>query len=99
MSNLGNKKVFAKNLQHYMDKQGVDRKEVCEALSFPYSTFSEWVSGNIYPRIDRIEMLANYFGIKKSDLIEDKEEQQEEWSEKERKELEDFKNYLKSKRK
>ena len=30
-------------------------------------------TGKKYPRIDRIEIMADYFGIQKSDLIEDKE--------------------------
>ena len=47
-----------------------DRNDICHDLKFPYTTFAEWYNGNIYPRIDKIEMLANYFNIKKSDLIE-----------------------------
>jgi hypothetical protein len=71
MSNLGNKEVFSKNLQHYMQKFHKERNQVCDDLGFKYSTFTEWVNGNKYPRIDKIEILANYFGIQKSDLIED----------------------------
>ena len=48
------------------------RKEVCEALGFSYFTFSDWVNGKKYPRMDKVEMLADYFGILKSDLIEEK---------------------------
>lgn len=64
------RKILAKNLQYYLDKKGVDRNELCAALNLKYSTVSEWFQGNKYPRIDKIEMLANYFGVKKSDLIE-----------------------------
>lgn len=70
MNNL-NKKVFAKNLQTYMAKKGIDRYQLCEALGFKYSTVSEWLSANKYPRMDKIEQLAEYFGVKKSDLIEE----------------------------
>ena len=38
-----------------------------------YSTFCDWVNGNKYPRIEKIEMLARYFGIQKSDLIESRQ--------------------------
>lgn len=69
---IGNKRVFANNLQHYMDVIGKSRKEVCSDLGIAYSTFTEWCAGKKYPRIDKIEMLADYFGIQKSDLIEDK---------------------------
>lgn len=64
------KKQFADNLQAQMSKKGIDRYQLCRDLGFKYSTVSEWLSANKYPRIDKIEMLAQYFGIKKSDLIE-----------------------------
>ena len=70
MSNLGNKEIFAKNLAYYLDKSGRDQKEVAEVVGVAPSTFNEWMKAKKYPRIDKIEILANYFGILKSDLIE-----------------------------
>lgn len=70
MSDLGNKEIFSKNLKYYMELNNKDRNDICRDLRLPYTTFAEWYNGNIYPRIDKIEMLANYFHIKKSDLIE-----------------------------
>lgn len=67
-----NKAIFSRNLQYYMKQAGKSRNEICSALGFRYSTFTDWVNGAKFPRIDKIEMLANYFGIEKSDLIEDK---------------------------
>jgi transcriptional regulator with XRE-family HTH domain len=34
-------------------------------------TFSDWVNAKTYPRIDKIELMANYFGISKADLVEE----------------------------
>lgn len=73
MDTVNNKNVFASNLKRYMRLSGKSRKEICSALGFSYFTFSDWVNGKKYPRMDKVEMLANYFGIKKSDLIEEKE--------------------------
>jgi repressor LexA len=70
MTDLGNKAVFSSNLQFYMNKFHKDRNQLCEELHIKYSTLSDWINGNKYPRIDKIEILANYFGIEKSDLIE-----------------------------
>lgn len=70
MSDLGNKEVFAKNLKYYMNLNNVDRNKLCNDLDFNYTTVREWTNGTAYPRIDKIEALANYFGILKSDLIE-----------------------------
>lgn len=53
-----------------MKTNGIDRYKLCDDLGFKYSTVSEWLNGKKYPRIDKIEMIANYFHIKKSDLIE-----------------------------
>lgn len=72
MSNIGNKETFAKNLVYYLSICGREQKEVAEYIGVATSTFNEWVKGKKYPRIDKIELLANYFKIKKSDLIEDK---------------------------
>lgn len=72
MSAIGNKEIFSKNLKYYIDKCGKDRRELAEIWGFPYSTLSEWINARKYPRIDRIEIMADYFGILKSDLIEEK---------------------------
>lgn len=73
MSDLGNKEIFAKNLNYYLTINKKTRAEACKDLEIPYSTFTDWCNANIYPRIDKIELLANYFDIKKSDLVENKE--------------------------
>jgi len=72
MSGLGNKEIMARNIQHYMALKGKSRKEVCEAIGVKYTTFTDWVKGSAYPRIDKIELMANYFDISKSDLVEEK---------------------------
>lgn len=77
MSNIGNREVFARNLAYYLDRCGRDQREIAEVLGVAPSTFNEWVKGKKYPRIDKIELLANYFGILKSDLIEDKDEKKD----------------------
>lgn len=73
MSDLGNKRIMANNIQYYMDMLGKSRSDVCEAIGVKYTTFTDWVKGNTYPRIDKIELMANYFGISKSDLVESQE--------------------------
>ena len=75
MSNIGNKESFARNLKFYIEASGKDRRELANTLGFPYSTVTDWLNAKKYPRIDRIEKLADYFGILKSDLIEDKTEE------------------------
>ena len=71
MSEFGNKNVFSKNIKRFMDVNNIDRQELADALNIKYSTLSDWINGNVYPRIDKIELIANYFNINKSSLIED----------------------------
>ena len=72
VSDSENRAIFSANLKRYMELSGKSRTDICNALGIKYTTFTDWVNGNKYPRIDKIEMLAKYFGIEKSDLIEDK---------------------------
>jgi transcriptional regulator with XRE-family HTH domain len=71
MSNLGNKEIMSKNLRKFVDLNGKDRKDIAKDLNVSYSTFTDWLNGKTYPRIDKIEMMANYFKITKADLIEE----------------------------
>ena len=69
------KEVFANNLRYYMESRGKNQKELAEIVGVSAPTMNDWLKAKKYPRIDKIEILANYFGILKSDLIEDKKEQ------------------------
>ena len=64
------RQIFRDNLRYFMKKKGVDRAELAKNLGLPYHTVVSWDTGQRYPRIDKIESLAIYFDIKKSDLIE-----------------------------
>lgn len=75
---MDNKNVFANNLKKQMELKDVSRKDLSETLGISYFTITAWVNGTKYPRMDKVEMLANYFGIQKSDLIEDKTAEEKE---------------------
>lgn len=70
MSDLGNREIMAQNIKYYMNKNNKTRNEICHDLGFAYSTFSDWVNGKKYPRIDKIELMAKYFNVSKTDLVE-----------------------------
>lgn len=75
---IWSKEVFAKNLKHHMDRKGINQKELAEIVGVSAPTVNEWLKAKKYPRIDKIEILSNYFGILKSDLIEEKSEEHRE---------------------
>ena len=74
MRDLGNKTVMSRNLRRLMKKKNVSAKEMSKTLGYPYTTLLSWVKADNYPRIDKIEAMAEYFGVMKSDLIEDNAE-------------------------
>lgn len=67
---LGNKEVMASNIRRHLDKLGLNVKDFANEMNFKYSTVLDWVNAKTYPRIDKIELMANYFNIEKADLIE-----------------------------
>lgn len=68
------RKIFAKNLNRYMQINGKTQADLIKDLKYSSSTISNWCTGQKIPRMDKIEQLATYFGINKSDLIENKAE-------------------------
>lgn len=70
MSDMDNRKIMAENIRRHMEQKGVKAKDVCDALGIPMPTFSDWINGKTYPRIDKIEKMAAYFGVSKSALVE-----------------------------
>lgn len=68
---MDNKNIFARNLKYYMALNNKTRRDLEAALGVSYYTISDWVNGKKYPRMDKVELLANYFNIQKSDLIEE----------------------------
>lgn len=75
MSDLGNKKIMAENIKKLMRSHGVDRRKLSEDLDISYTTVSDWVNGKTYPRIDKIEIMAEYFNVTKSQLVESEKTQ------------------------
>lgn len=69
------KKIFSKNLNHYMELNEKTQTDIINDLGFNKSAVSTWCNGTRLPRMDKVELLAQYFGINRSDLIEDKNEQ------------------------
>lgn len=72
MRDLGNKSIMSKNIKRLMDDKNVSAKEMSKAIKVPYTTLLSWLKADNYPRIDKIEAMAAYFGVLKSDLIEEK---------------------------
>ncbi|WP_210136405.1 helix-turn-helix domain-containing protein [Staphylococcus sp. GDK8D68P] len=102
------KNILSKNLKNLLERKGKTQTDMAKDLDLKESTVSSWVNAVKYPRRDKIELLADYFGVMPSDITEDKSTQQdtiaahfdkEDLTDEEKQEVQDFINYLKSKRK
>lgn len=68
---IENKTIMANNLVRLMKQKNVNATQICQALKIKHNTFSSWVNAKTYPRIDKIEMMANYFEVPMSALVEE----------------------------
>ena len=84
------KQIMAANIIRYRDAKGVTNQQLCADLGFKYTTYIDWINAVTYPRIGKVEAMANYFGIKKSDLVEEKEPAEDDGLSEGRKALIDF---------
>jgi transcriptional regulator with XRE-family HTH domain len=71
MKNKTDNNVFTDNLNKYVKFSGKTQLEISKAIGVSPQTFNSWTRGNAIPRMDKMQLLADYFNIAKSDLIED----------------------------
>lgn len=70
------RKIFIKNLNKYLDSFQMNQADLANRLSVNKSVVSSWLSGSRYPRMNTMEKIANIFNIEKSDLIENKSQEE-----------------------
>ncbi|MDD3746978.1 MAG: helix-turn-helix transcriptional regulator [Anaerostipes sp.] len=75
MSEEDYKKAFSRNLREYMEVNGKTQADIVKELGFNKATVSTWVNGIKIPRMDKIDILCDYFGISRSDLIENRQKE------------------------
>jgi transcriptional regulator with XRE-family HTH domain len=99
------REVFAKRLNYYMSINNKRQIDLVEDLRIPRATVSNWCNGKKMPEMVKIDMLAKYFNVNRSDLLEEKIEtiaahhDGEEWTEDELQAIEDFKAFIRHRRK
>ena len=71
MTDERQKKIFSKNLSNYLHIYGKTQREVADAIHVSPQTFNTWCQGIALPRMGKVQLLADYFCINKSDLIEE----------------------------
>lgn len=66
------KKIFSKNLNYYMQMNGTSQTDIINDLGFNKSAVSTWCNGTRLPRMDKVDALARYFKISRSELMEER---------------------------
>ena len=74
MTDIDQKKIFSKNLNYFLSQMNKTQKEVADAISVSPQTFNTWCQGIAIPRMGKVQKLADYFHIEKSDLIDERNE-------------------------
>lgn len=74
MTDEQQKKVFAKNLNKYMELNQKQQIDVAKDLGFNPTTLNMWCKGNSMPSTGKIRKLSDYFNIGMTDLTDEKED-------------------------
>lgn len=73
MSDEDYRRIFARNLNKYMEMCNKKQADIINDLGINKSAISTWINGTRMPRMDKVQALADYFGVNKSDLLEEKD--------------------------
>ena len=70
MTNQEYSQLVARNLRRIMYDRGKRQQDLCKDLGIKQSTLAGWMSGARTPKMDKIDMLCDYFHCKREDLME-----------------------------
>lgn len=71
------KKIFAKNLNYFLDLNNKKQVDLAKYIGASTGLVSAWCRAEKMPRMDKIQSICNWLHIELSDLLEDKTKQQE----------------------
>jgi len=74
MTEKEQREIFAKNFRKYVDGSGKTQREIAKDLGYSYTTVNTWYRGAAMPNAAKIQTIADYFRIGKSDLLDDEVE-------------------------
>lgn len=66
--------ILASNLKDLADKKRVTQADIIRDLELSESTVRSWFNGEKYPRIQKLQLLAEYFNVPRSRLTEKRAE-------------------------
>lgn len=71
MASSEGKAIMGRNIKRLLKQHGLTAAKLAGILGVSTATISDWSNGKTYPRIDKIEAMADYFAVSKAELVED----------------------------
>lgn len=65
------RKIFPSRFRFLLERKGKSQIDVCRDLDVATGTVSSWINGQKLPRVDVMQRLADYLGVRMSTLLED----------------------------
>lgn len=65
------KQIFSRNLVNILNERNKSQIEVAKAIGVSQQTFNTWCRGIALPRMGKVQLLADYFNIKMTELLEE----------------------------
>ena len=62
------REIFVRNLRYFMDMKGITQADICRELEVSSATVSDWCTGKKYPRVDKLQRLADLLNVRFSSL-------------------------------
>lgn len=69
--------IFSKRLRYYLNKCDMTQLELSKRLGVGTTSVYNWCNGIKTPRMDKVDAMCAIFNCKRSDLISEKEENDE----------------------
>ena len=63
--------VFGRRLRFYLEQNGMTQKELADKLGVSTGAVSFWINGVKTPRMDKVDIMCQLFGCRRSDFLEE----------------------------
>ena len=65
-------RIVGKNIKRLAYEHGKTQTDISRDLNISKSTVSSWMNGTRVPKMNKVDILCEYFGCKRSDIMEEK---------------------------
>lgn len=70
MSEKDERRIFAENLKGIMKEKGIEQKTLAQVIGVSDAAVSFWLNGQKYPSPGKVQKIADFLGVRKSQLID-----------------------------